>query len=86
MGELDGKPFHAAAKRKFNPKEAAEKAVEICSLWEDYLRDPNWHPYKIIQKGHTAEVCTLFNYYYIYSLFLFFEISTHSIFICLGNN
>ncbi|XP_004242072.3 factor of DNA methylation 4-like [Solanum lycopersicum] len=55
MGELDGKPFHAAAKRKFNPKEAAEKAVEICSLWEDYLRDPNWHPYKIIQKGHTAE-------------------------------
>ncbi|KAH0751102.1 hypothetical protein KY290_030334 [Solanum tuberosum] len=55
MGELDEKPFHAAAKNKFNPGEAAEKAVEICSLWEDYLRDPNWHPYKVIQKGHTAE-------------------------------
>lgn len=61
MGELDEKPFHAAAKKKFNSEEAAEKAVAVCSLWEDYLRDPNWHPYKIIQKGQTAEVCTLFN-------------------------
>ncbi|KAJ8559528.1 hypothetical protein K7X08_003586 [Anisodus acutangulus] len=55
MGELNEKPFHAAAKKMFNSEEAAEKAVELCSLWEDHLRDPSWHPYKVIQKGQSAE-------------------------------
>ncbi|XP_059300535.1 factor of DNA methylation 4-like [Lycium ferocissimum] len=55
MGELNEKPFHAAAKRMYNSEEAAEKAVEVCSLWEDHLRNPNWHPYKVIQKGQAAE-------------------------------
>ncbi|PHT46751.1 hypothetical protein CQW23_15909 [Capsicum baccatum] len=54
MGELDQKPFHVAAKKMYNSEEAAVKAVELCSLWEDHLRDPNWHPYKVIQKGQTA--------------------------------
>ncbi|XP_059626605.1 factor of DNA methylation 4-like [Cornus florida] len=48
MGELDEKPFYTAAKTKHSDEEALEKAVELCSLWEDYLRDPSWHPYKII--------------------------------------
>ncbi|XP_031287541.1 factor of DNA methylation 4-like [Pistacia vera] len=47
MGELNSKPFLSVAKKKF-PKEAGEKAVELCSLWEEYLRDPSWHPFKII--------------------------------------
>ncbi|KAJ0020631.1 hypothetical protein Pint_32385 [Pistacia integerrima] len=47
MGELDRIPFHSVAKKKF-PEEAGEKAVELCSLWEEYLRDPSWHPFKII--------------------------------------
>lgn len=59
MGELDQKPFHVAAKKMYNSGEAAVKAVELCSLWEDHLRDPNWHPYKVIQKGQTAVVCSL---------------------------
>lgn len=56
MGELNEKPFHAAARKIYNSEEAAEKAMELCSLWEDHLRDPNWHPYKVIQKGQNVEV------------------------------
>ncbi|CAK9188252.1 unnamed protein product [Ilex paraguariensis] len=55
MGELDEKPFHVAAKRKYLDEEAVEKALELCSLWEDYLRDPSWHPFKVIMVGEKAE-------------------------------
>lgn len=52
MGELDAKPFFRVAKRKYSDEEEAlEKAAEICSLWEDHLRDPGWHPYKVISVG-----------------------------------
>ncbi|KAL6581055.1 hypothetical protein OROMI_006978 [Orobanche minor] len=48
MGKLDSKPFHAAMKRKYNEAEADERASELCSLWEEYLRDPEWHPIKVV--------------------------------------
>ncbi|XP_075669523.1 protein INVOLVED IN DE NOVO 2-like [Castanea sativa] len=48
MGELDGKPFHEAMKRKYNEEEAEDRASELCSLWEEYLKDPDWHPLKVI--------------------------------------
>lgn len=48
MGELDNKPFHEAMKRKYNDEEAEERASELCSLWEEYLKDPDWHPFKRI--------------------------------------
>ncbi|XP_073136533.1 factor of DNA methylation 4-like [Henckelia pumila] len=52
MGELDAKPFFRFERRKNSNKEKAfEKAAKICSLWEDYLRDPGWHPYKVISVG-----------------------------------
>ena len=45
MGELDSKPFIAAAKRNgFSKKET----IKLASLWENNLRDPNWHPFKVI--------------------------------------
>ncbi|KAE8039064.1 hypothetical protein FH972_011512 [Carpinus fangiana] len=58
MGELESKPFLTATKRKFPDEEADEKGVELCSLWEDYLRDPSWHPFKIIlgKEGSTKEI------------------------------
>lgn len=52
MGELDNKPFLIALKRKYNEEEAEERASELCSLWEEYLKDPDWHPFKVI-KGET---------------------------------
>jgi hypothetical protein len=48
MGELDSKPFHDAMKRKYNEEDAEDRASELCSLWEEYLKDPDWHPFKVI--------------------------------------
>ncbi|KAL5542781.1 hypothetical protein UlMin_010491 [Ulmus minor] len=48
MGDLDVKPFHDAVKRKRSGKEADQKAMELCSLYDSYLRDPSWHPFKEI--------------------------------------
>ncbi|KAG5566921.1 hypothetical protein RHGRI_002468 [Rhododendron griersonianum] len=36
-------------KRKYYEGETTDdRAVELCSLWENYLRDPSWHPFKVI--------------------------------------
>lgn len=48
MGELDSRPFLEALKKRYNEEEAEEKASELCSLWEEYLKDPDWHPFKVI--------------------------------------
>ncbi|XP_024927008.3 factor of DNA methylation 4 isoform X1 [Ziziphus jujuba] len=48
MGDLDIKPFHAASKIKYTSEEVEEKTLELCSIWEDNLRDPSWHPFKVI--------------------------------------
>ncbi|XVE99580.1 hypothetical protein REPUB_Repub03eG0211700 [Reevesia pubescens] len=48
MGELDNKPFLEAVKRRYNKRPAKERASELCSLWEEHLRDPHWHPFKRI--------------------------------------
>ncbi|KAF3645018.1 putative telomere repeat-binding protein 4-like [Capsicum annuum] len=48
MGELDNRPFLEAMKRRYNDTEAEQKAPELCSLWEEYLRDPEWHPFKVV--------------------------------------
>lgn len=48
MGELENKPFYDAMRRKYNETEAEDRASELCSLWEEFLRDPNWHPFKVI--------------------------------------
>ncbi|KAL5731039.1 hypothetical protein ACHQM5_003802 [Ranunculus cassubicifolius] len=51
MGQLDVKPFHEASKRKYPPEEVEMRSAQFCSLWDNYLRDPNWHPFKIITVG-----------------------------------
>ncbi|XP_022755771.1 factor of DNA methylation 4 isoform X2 [Durio zibethinus] len=58
MGELDIKPFQTAAKRKYSAVEADVKSAELCSLWQDYLRDPSWHPFKILtdKEGNSKEI------------------------------
>ncbi|XP_076898903.1 protein INVOLVED IN DE NOVO 2-like [Bidens hawaiensis] len=52
MGELDEKPFIAAAKRHCSTKtDVLENAIKVATVWEDHLRDPSWHPFKIITIG-----------------------------------
>ncbi|RHN75995.1 putative XS domain-containing protein [Medicago truncatula] len=61
MGEVDIKPFLEAAKRKIsdemNEKAATKrklseagkmKAIEWCSKWDDCVKDPSWHPFKVV--------------------------------------
>ncbi|KAK2643022.1 hypothetical protein Ddye_024785 [Dipteronia dyeriana] len=58
MGALDNKPFCSVMNQKFPREEADVKAVQLSSLWEDYLRDPSWHPFRIItdDKGNSKEI------------------------------
>ncbi|XP_065870558.1 protein INVOLVED IN DE NOVO 2-like [Euphorbia lathyris] len=57
MGELDGKPFLEVMKRKYREDEAEERASELCTLWVEYLKDPDWHPFKIVRiDGKDKEV------------------------------
>ncbi|KAJ0047092.1 hypothetical protein Pint_06326 [Pistacia integerrima] len=51
MGELDNRPFLEAMKRKYNDEEAEDRASELCSLWEEFLKDPDWHPFRVVTVG-----------------------------------
>ncbi|KAM0941841.1 putative XS domain-containing protein [Dioscorea sansibarensis] len=48
MGELDEKPFQVACKKRYSADEADTKAAELCSAWQEELKQPSWQPYKII--------------------------------------
>lgn len=56
MGELDAKPFIIAAKKRSLSEKEAEDAVKFAAMWEDHLRDPNWHPFKVITIGDECKV------------------------------
>lgn len=56
MGELDEKPFKAACLQKFSAEDLEIKSLELCSLWEDYIKNPEWHPYKIVTVDDKVEV------------------------------
>lgn len=52
MGELDKKAFLASCKEKT----ADELSLSIlCSKWEDEIRQPEWHPFKVIDVGGQAK-------------------------------
>ncbi|KAJ0987475.1 hypothetical protein J5N97_005831 [Dioscorea zingiberensis] len=57
MGELDEKPFREACKQKFAKDEADIKAAMLCSEWQENLKNPDWHPFKvIINDGKEKEI------------------------------
>ncbi|KAL0342164.1 UNVERIFIED_CONTAM: Factor of DNA methylation 2 [Sesamum calycinum] len=49
MGEIDEKAFKSACKERFPPGEAEMKAAELVSLWQEKLKNPEWHPFQIIE-------------------------------------
>lgn len=56
MGEIDPKTFEAECKLKF-PDDYEFKALELCSLWQEKLKDPDWYPFKVVRiDDHTHEV------------------------------
>ncbi|BAT98624.1 Factor of DNA methylation 1 [Vigna angularis] len=48
MGELDQKVFVTKCKERFSPQEAGIKGVELCSLWQENVKNSAWHPFKVI--------------------------------------
>ncbi|KAK4856921.1 hypothetical protein QYF36_022672 [Acer negundo] len=42
-------------KEKFSGEEAEDRAAELCGLWETYLRDPSWHPYRVVADDLNSE-------------------------------
>jgi hypothetical protein len=55
MGELDQKAFLDACKEK-TAEDDEEKLALLCSKWEDEIRQPEWHPFKVIQVDGEAKV------------------------------
>nr|AFK46180.1 unknown [Lotus japonicus] len=49
MGELDNGPFLKALRAK--QRNYTQRAVTLCSVWENNLKDPHWYPFKIITIG-----------------------------------
>lgn len=57
MGEIDMKAFRDSSKERFPSEESQIKAMELCSLWQEKLKNPEWHPVKVVVKdGNPQEV------------------------------
>lgn len=57
MGELDDKPFRDACLLKYPADEVDIKSAELCSFWDNCIRDPKWHPFKtVITDGQCKEI------------------------------
>lgn len=57
MGELDEKVFVNVCKKRYSLEDAQTKGVELCSLWQENLKNSAWHPFKVIQDHDKTEVC-----------------------------
>lgn len=59
MGEVDEKAFKNACNLRFPPEEAEIKALELCSLWQEKLKNPQWYPVKVTtdDKGNPQVGC-----------------------------
>ncbi|CAL4958158.1 unnamed protein product [Urochloa decumbens] len=49
MGELDEKPFQNACRRKYGNDDYQTKAAELVSTWQEELKKPSWHPFKVLE-------------------------------------
>ncbi|KAK2637489.1 hypothetical protein Ddye_032281 [Dipteronia dyeriana] len=57
MGEVDRTSFLQACSLKFPDGDWEEMSARLCSSWEEYVKDPHWHPFKtIVYKGNLQEI------------------------------
>lgn len=59
MGEIDQKPFHNTCKQRFPTDEAVLKSSILCSEWQENLKKPKWHPFKVITVDGNSRVSFL---------------------------
>eukprot|EP00252_Welwitschia_mirabilis_P013961 TRINITY_DN30962_c0_g1_i1.p1 TRINITY_DN30962_c0_g1~~TRINITY_DN30962_c0_g1_i1.p1 ORF type:complete len:176 (-),score=47.15 TRINITY_DN30962_c0_g1_i1:98-550(-) len=55
MGEMKDKPWIQACKKKFKSEEWQMKCTELFTLWDTYLRDSSWYPFKVKSIGDNLE-------------------------------
>ncbi|EMS62541.1 hypothetical protein TRIUR3_25973 [Triticum urartu] len=57
MGDLDLKTFAKACKGKMSEEDAEGTASILCSTWEEEIKNPEWHPFKVIMvDGREKEI------------------------------
>ncbi|KAK2378456.1 protein INVOLVED IN DE NOVO [Trifolium repens] len=54
MGELDQQVFVDACEKRYF-EEDGTKAMELCSFWQENVKDPAWRPFKMIKVNDTHE-------------------------------
>ena len=59
MGEIEEKPFVNTYKQRFSLEEANVQAYTLVSLWQENLKKPEWHPFKIVEVEGKTLVCLL---------------------------
>jgi heme-binding NEAT domain protein len=59
MGVLDNKVFANACRNIQSQEDAQVKAATLCSEWEKELRNPEWHPFMVVEDGDKYTVCIL---------------------------
>ncbi|CAK7325706.1 unnamed protein product [Dovyalis caffra] len=57
MGEVDRKAFEETCLLKFPNEDVEDVSAKLCSLWEESVKDPHWHPFKkAVVKGQLQEI------------------------------
>lgn len=88
MGEIDPKTFKEACKERY-PEDAEFKALELCSLWQEKLKDSDWYPFKVIMVGEDHhKVCRNgpFRDVLCFSLSIVLVLQKRYILMLLGNH
>jgi hypothetical protein len=56
MGEVDWKPFKDICSQKFPGEDWAKISAELCSEWQEKLKNPHWQPFKkVMENGEMQE-------------------------------
>ncbi|CAO2189257.1 unnamed protein product [Urochloa humidicola] len=48
MGKLDDKAFKLACRKRLPEEDADVRCALLCSKWEEKIRNPNWHPFRVV--------------------------------------
>jgi len=69
-------------KKRYNADEAENRALKLCSLWVENIKDTNWNPFKIVFVDGVAKVYVLFKYIVIFLLLIKFWLNMDLFFYC----
>ncbi|WOL15001.1 hypothetical protein Cni_G23782 [Canna indica] len=66
MGDLNSRVFVSACEQRFGKGGGKYKASQLCSQWEEELKNPDWHPFEIATlDGKTQyDVILIFSFYF----------------------